>query len=51
MKRKFGDTIRNKSPITQKNETVLKVLCYNRVGGIHEIHEAGATGMLGCPTG
>jgi transposase len=37
MKRKFGDTIRSKSPVAQRNEALLKVLCYNLVCLIHEI--------------
>lgn len=43
MKRKFGDTIRSKSPVAQRNEALLKVLCHNIVCLIHEITESGAT--------
>ena len=43
MKRKFGDTIRSKSPVAQRNEALLKVLCHNIVCLIHEVHESGAT--------
>lgn len=46
MKRKFGDTIRSKTPVAQRNELLLKVLCHNIVCVIHEIHESGATGMF-----
>jgi transposase len=54
MKRKFGDTIRSKSPVAQRNEALLKVLCHNIVCLIHEISESGATAMFpaltSCPT-
>ena len=43
MKRKFGDTIRSKSPVAQRNEALLKVLCHNLVCVIHEVTESGAT--------
>jgi transposase len=46
MKRKFGDTIRSKTPIAQRNELLLKVLCHNIVCVIHAIHESGATPMF-----
>jgi transposase len=46
MKRKFGDTIRSKSPVAQRNEALLKVLCHNIVCLIHEITESGATPMF-----
>jgi transposase len=42
MKRKFSDTIRSKSPVAQRNEALLKVLCHNLVVLIHEITESGA---------
>jgi transposase len=41
MKRKFGDTVRSKTPTAQINETLLKVLCYNVTCVIHEMHESG----------
>ncbi len=41
MKRKFGDTVRSKTPVAQINETLLKVLCHNIVCVIHEMHESG----------
>lgn len=43
MKRKFGDTLRSKTPIAQRNELLLKCLCHNIVCVIHEIHESGAS--------
>lgn len=43
MKRKFGDIIRSKTPIAQRNELLLKALCHNIVCLIHEMHESGAT--------
>ena len=46
MKRKFGDTIRSKTPVAQRNELLLKVLCHNLCCLIHEIHESGATAMF-----
>jgi transposase len=46
MKRKFGDTIRSKSPVAQRNEALLKILCHNLVCLIHEIAESGATAMF-----
>jgi transposase len=42
MKRKFGDTIRSKSPVAQRNEALLKVLCHNLVCVIHEVTASGA---------
>ena len=46
MKRKFGDTIRSKSRVAQRNEALLKVLCHNIVCLIHEVTESGATAMF-----
>jgi transposase len=46
MKRKFGDIIRSKSPVAQRNEALLKVLCHNIVCVIHEVHESGASAMF-----
>ncbi len=46
MKRKFGEIIRSKTPVAQRNELLLKVLCHNIVCVIHEIHESGATAMF-----
>lgn len=43
IKRKFGDTIRSKSPVAQRNEALLKVLCHNLVCVIHEIQASGIT--------
>jgi len=43
MKRKFGDIIRSKTAIAQRNELLLKVLCHNIVCVIHEIHESGVS--------
>jgi len=41
VKSKFGDLIRSKDNISQKNEMLLKVLCHNIVVLIHEINELG----------
>lgn len=46
MKRKFGDTIRSKTPVAQQNELLLKCLCHNVVCVIHEIHASGAVGQF-----
>ena len=40
MKRKFGEIIRSKTPVAQRNELLLKVLCHNIVCVIHEMSEA-----------
>jgi transposase len=53
IKRKFGDQIRSKSKVAQRNEALLKVLCHNIVCVIHEIHESGAAAsfpaLVSCP--
>jgi transposase len=41
MKRKFGDFIRSKTEVAQKNEALLKVLAHNIVCVVHSIHELG----------
>ena len=41
IKRKFGESIRSKTPVAQTNEALLKVLCHNIVCLIHEMHESG----------
>ena len=46
IKRKFSDTIRSKSPVAQRNEALLKVLCHNLVCVIHQVSESGATAMF-----
>jgi transposase len=46
MKRKFGDTIRSKSPVAQRNEALLKVLCHNIVCVIHAMAETSGTGAI-----
>lgn len=46
IKRKFGDTIRSKSPVAQRNEALMKVLCHNIVCVIHEVEESGAVAMF-----
>jgi transposase len=43
IKRKFGDTIRSKSPVAQRNEMLMKVLCHNIVCVIHEVEESRAS--------
>ena len=46
MKRKFGDFIRSKTEVAQKNEALLKVLAHNIVCVVHSIHELGVGAML-----
>ena len=46
MKRKFSDTIRSKSPVAQRNEALLKVLCHNLVCVIHQVSQSGATALF-----
>jgi transposase len=46
LKRKFGDILRSKTPIAQRNELLLKVLCHNIVCVIHEIHASGVEAMF-----
>ena len=46
MKRKFGDTLRSKTLVAQRNELLLKVLCHNIVCVVHEIHESGVAAMF-----
>lgn len=52
IKRKFGDILRSKTPVAQRNELLLKVLCHNIVCVIHEIHASGVEAMFPalCPT-
>ncbi len=42
MKRKFSDSVRSKTQVSQTNEVLLKCLCHNLVCLIHEMHETGA---------
>jgi hypothetical protein len=46
MKRKFGEIIRSKTPVAQRNELLLKVVCHNIVCVIHEMHESGAEALF-----
>lgn len=46
MKRKFRDTLRSKTPVAQRNELLLMVLCHNIVYLIHEIEESGAVAFF-----
>ena len=39
LKRKFGDSLRSKTPTALVNEALCKVLCHNLVVLIHEMHE------------
>jgi hypothetical protein len=49
MKRKFGDFIRSKTEVAQKNEALLKVLAHNIVCVVHSIHELGIGSLLTLP--
>lgn len=46
LKRKFGDMVRSKTPVAQRNEALLKVLCHNIVCVIHEMHESGVSAIF-----
>jgi transposase len=39
MKRKFGDSIRSRTPVAMANESLAKVLAHNLVVLVHEMHE------------
>jgi transposase len=41
MKRKFGASVRSKTPAAQYNEVLLKCLCFNLSMLVHAIHELG----------
>ena len=41
IKRKFADSLRNKSDVATTNEVLAKVLCHNLVVLIHEMYELG----------
>jgi len=43
IKRVFGGRVRSKTPVAQKNEVLLKILCHNIRCLIHEMHELGIT--------
>lgn len=47
MKRKFGDTIRSRTPVAQKNEALLKVLAHNIVCLVHSMYELGVDVAFG----
>lgn len=47
MKRKFGDTIRSRTPVAQKNEALLKVLAHNVVCLVHSMYELGVDVAFG----
>jgi transposase len=52
IKRVFGDSVRSKTPVAQRNEVLLKILCHNLRVLIHEIHALGIAPTfpgLGCP--
>jgi transposase len=41
MKAKFGDSIRSKTDVAMRNESLAKILCHNVVCLIHEMYELG----------
>jgi hypothetical protein len=41
VKRKFGDSIRNKTDVAMVNEVLCKLVCHNIVCLIHEMYELG----------
>jgi len=47
VKMKFGDKLKSKNFIAQKNELLCKLIAHNIVVLIHEMHELGANSVLG----
>ena len=47
MKRKFGDSLRSKTPTALVNEALAKLLCRNVVVLVHEMHELGIAAQFG----
>lgn len=41
IKRKFGETLKSKNPVTQVNELLAKIIAYNLTVVIHEMYENG----------
>ena len=41
VKRKFGGSVRSKSPVAQTNEVLCKALCFNLSMLVHAMHELG----------
>ncbi len=41
IKSKFGDSLRSRKKVSQRNEVLLKILCHNIVVLIHEMYELG----------
>src|SRR6202012_2360115 len=41
VKRKFGDSVRSKTPVSMGNEVLAKLVCHNVVCCIHEAHDLG----------
>jgi len=41
VKRKFGDSLRSKTDVAMKNETLAKFICQNVCCTIQELHESG----------
>ncbi len=47
VKRKFGDSLRSKTPTALVNESLAKLLCHNVVVLVHEMHELGIAAQFG----
>jgi transposase len=47
MKRKFGAAVRSKLPVAQRNEVLVKALCFNLSVLVHGIHELGIDPTFG----
>jgi transposase len=47
VKRKFGDSLRSKSDVAMKNETLAKFICHNICCVIQEMHESGIDPTFG----
>jgi len=43
IKKKFGEKLKNKNPVSQKNELLCKIIAYNLTVVIHEMKEIGVT--------
>lgn len=47
LKRKFGETIRSRTPVAQINEVLCKLIAYNLTVIVHEMFENGITASFG----
>jgi transposase len=47
IKRKFGDSLRSKTDVAMRNETLAKIVCHNICCVIQEMHESGIDPTFG----